>query len=71
MNTCPELTDVLTSSPLGQLRRLNVTKSDTQVVITGQVSSYYYKQMAQESLRSAVGKRTIVNQVEVCPQDVA
>lgn len=75
MNACPvltsELADILTSSPLGQLRRLSVTENDTEVVLTGQVSSYYLKQMAQETVRKAAGKRTLVNHVEVCPDDMA
>ncbi len=72
MNTCPVLSpepaDALTSSPLGQLRRLVVVADDTQVVITGQVSSYYLKQMAQETVRSALGDRTPLNRVEVRPE---
>ncbi len=69
MNICPvltsELTDALRCSPLGQLRRLRVTENDTEVVITGKVSSYYLKQMAQETIRLAVGERTLLNRVEV------
>lgn len=72
MNTCPTLSpepaEALTSSPLGQLRRLVVVANDDQVVITGQVSSYYLKQMAQETVRPAVGARRLLNQVEVCPE---
>ena len=72
MNTCPVLSpepaDALTSSPLGQLRQLVVVADDTQVVITGQVSSYYLKQMAQETVRSALGDRTLLNRVEVRPE---
>lgn len=72
MNTCPvlspEFADALTSSPLGQLRRLVVVADDTQVVITGQVSSYYLKQMAQETVRSVLGDRTLLNRVEVRPE---
>jgi len=72
MNTCPVLTpepvEALTSSPLGQLRRLVVTVDDTQVVITGQVSSYYLKQMAQETVRPVLGARTLHNRVEVNPE---
>ena len=71
MNTCPVLTpepaEAMTSSPLGQLRRLSVTADDTQVVITGRVSSYYLKQMAQETVRPVLGHRTLLNRVEVCP----
>jgi hypothetical protein len=63
----PEPADVLTASPLPQLRRLVVTATDREVVITGRVSSYYLKQLAQEALRAALGDRKLLNQVEVCP----
>ncbi|MBY0458985.1 MAG: BON domain-containing protein [Gemmataceae bacterium] len=66
-----ELASTLTSSPLGQLRRLVVTESDHEVVLTGVVSSYYLKQMAQETIRNAVGGRTLVNKVSVCPDETA
>ena len=73
MNTCTvmasDLADVLNSSPLGQLRRLVVIESDTEVIITGQVSSYYLKQMAQETIRGAVGGRALRNRVEVCSDE--
>lgn len=72
MSTCTvfpaEPATALTASPLGQLRRLVVTADDTQVVITGRVSSYYLKQMAQETVRHALGERTLLNRVEVCPE---
>ena len=71
MNACPVLStepaEVLTASPLPQLRRLVVTTTDHEVVITGRVTSYYMKQLAQEALRPAVGSRRLLNQVEVCP----
>jgi hypothetical protein len=70
MNTCtvsPDPAEVLTTSPLGQLRRLVVEASETEVIITGRVSSFYLKQLAQEMLRPALGQRTLRNRVEVCP----
>jgi hypothetical protein len=60
-----EPTEVLIISPLPQLRRLVVTVSEEEVVITGQVSSYYMKQLAQEALRSTLGERRLLNLVEV------
>ncbi len=60
-----ELADVLTSSPLPQLRRLVVTANEREVVITGRVPSYYLKQLAQEALRQAIGGRRLFNRVEV------
>lgn len=69
MNACPNLVpepaEVLTSSPLPQLRRLVVTATDNEVVITGRVSSYYLKQLAQEAIRQALGTRRLLNNVEV------
>ena len=71
MNACPVLapepTDVLITSPLPQLRRLVVTVNDVEVVITGRVSSYYMKQLAQEAIRPTLGDRRLLNRVEVCP----
>jgi hypothetical protein len=71
MSTCsvlsPEPAEALTSSPLGELRRLVVMADETQVVITGQVTSYYLKQMAQETVRPVLRDRALLNHVEVCP----
>jgi hypothetical protein len=61
-----EPTQVLHNSPLPQLRRLHVVVNDQEVIITGQVTSYYMKQLAQESLRPLIGRRRLVNRVEVC-----
>jgi hypothetical protein len=72
MNTCPvrlhEPAEALTTSSLRQLRRLVVSVNDHQVVITGQVTSYYLKQMAQETVRPLLGNRTLLNNVEVCTE---
>jgi hypothetical protein len=62
----PEPAEILTSSPLPQLRRLVVTVSEVEVVITGQVPSYYLKQLAQETIRPTVGHRRLLNRVQVC-----
>lgn len=70
MNACPspvtEPTHALTASPLPQLRSLVVTVSEAEVVITGRVSSYYMKQLAQEAIRPTLGDRRLLNRVEVC-----
>jgi hypothetical protein len=59
----PEVT--LSASPLPELRRLVVHTSEQEVVITGRVSSYYMKQLAQESVRCAIGCRKLLNRVVV------
>jgi hypothetical protein len=61
-----EPADALTTSPLPQLRRLVVTVSEQEVVITGRVPSFYFKQLAQETLKPSIGPRRIRNRVEVC-----
>lgn len=63
----PEPAEILVASPLPQLRRLVVTVNDGEVVITGRVSSYYMKQLAQEALRPTLGGRRLLNRVEVSP----
>ena len=61
----PEPADALTCSPLPHLRRLVVTVSEAEVVITGQVPSYYLKQLAQEAVRPSLGRRRLRNHVKV------
>src|SRR5262245_23248969 len=56
---------LLTTSPIPELRKLEVTETEREVVITGRVSSFYIKQLAQESIRSAVAGRRLQNRVEV------
>ncbi len=61
-----EPADILTASPHTHLRRLVVTTSDGEVVISGRVPSYYLKQMAQEAIRACLGPRRLRNEVQVC-----
>ncbi len=56
---------MLRQSQLPDLRRLQVEESEFEVVITGVVSSYYLKQLAQETIRTAVGPRSLRNRVVV------
>ena len=47
------------------LRRLLIEETETAVVITGRVSSYYLKQLAQETIMPMRGCRDVVNRVSV------
>ncbi|HYT94647.1 MAG TPA: BON domain-containing protein [Gemmataceae bacterium] len=47
------------------LRKLSVEETDSALVITGRVSSYYLKQLAQETLMAVRGERQLVNHVSV------
>jgi hypothetical protein len=57
--------DALRDCSLPFIRHLDVTESDDEVVISGRVSSYYYKQLAQEAIMPALGNRRLRNVVVV------
>lgn len=55
----------LRQSPIPALRQLCVEESETEIVISGCVSSYYLKQLAQETVMAVRGRRELVNRVTV------
>ena len=48
-----------------ELQNLCVENSDEGLVITGQVSSFFAKQQAQEAIRAAIENVQVINQIEV------
>ncbi len=48
----PRAQTALRNSPLCELRDLRVEKRDGALVISGTVSSFYHKQLAQEAVRA-------------------
>ena len=58
---------LLRENPVNDLRRLEVMENDAEIIITGSVTSYYLKQMAQESVRPALNGRRLRNKVIVLP----
>jgi hypothetical protein len=58
---------LLRESPVNDLRRLEVTETESEIVVSGIVSSYYLKQMAQETVRPALAGRKLRNRVIVLP----
>jgi hypothetical protein len=55
----------LRQSPIPALRKLSLEETETAVTIDGQVSSYYLKQLAQETVMPALGGRRLHNRVRV------
>jgi osmotically-inducible protein OsmY len=55
----------LDESPIYDLRTLQVELSESGVVVSGQVSSYYHKQLAIEAARAVGGAAPFVNQIDV------
>jgi osmotically-inducible protein OsmY len=58
-------TMALRQSPFPALRKLSVEESEGSVILRGSVSSYYLKQLAQETVMSVLGSRELCNQVKV------
>jgi hypothetical protein len=55
----------LRQSPIPALRKLSLAESDSAVIIEGRVSSYYLKQLAQETVMPTLGGRRLSNRVQV------
>jgi hypothetical protein len=75
MSTSPllhePLAQVFEHSAIPALRKLFVEETPTAVEISGCVSSYYYKQLAQETVRPVLGPRMLFNRVTVLRKDPA
>lgn len=59
-------TEVLANSPVSQLRRLRVDETADKLQLSGQVRSFYHKQLAQEMVRPLVGGMRLINRIDVC-----
>jgi hypothetical protein len=57
--------EALRDCSLPFIRHLDVVETDAEVVISGRVSTYYYKQLAQEAVMPALGERRLKNLVVV------
>ena len=56
---------IFRESPYGSIRELQCSFRDGVLVITGRVSSYYLKQLAQIAVLHLEGVKRISNQIEV------
>jgi osmotically-inducible protein OsmY len=55
----------LRQSPISALHNLEVTASEDRIILSGRVGSYYYKQLAQETVGTVAGNRAIINNIRV------
>jgi hypothetical protein len=55
----------LRRSPIPALRKLTLEESESCIIIQGQVSSYYLKQLAQETVLPLLDGRQLLNHVHV------
>jgi hypothetical protein len=63
--TSSRTTAALRHSPIPALRKLAVEETDSTVVLVGSVSSYYLKQLAQETIMPVLDGRELLNRVAV------
>jgi osmotically-inducible protein OsmY len=56
---------VLANSSVRELRQLRVDGSSNKLELSGQVRSFYHKQLAQEAVRTVAAGMQVVNQVNV------
>jgi hypothetical protein len=61
----PRAQAALTNSPFYELRELRVEQRSGALVISGCVSSFYHKQLAQEVVRSVCAGIEVVNSIRV------
>ena len=59
---------VLANSSIRELRQLRVDGSSNQLQLSGQVRSFYHKQLAQETVRTVAGGMQVINRVAVCSE---
>lgn len=58
---------MLANSSVRELREIRVDEDDETLELSGQVRSYYHKQLAQETIRSAAMGRRLINRLKVSP----
>ena len=61
----PRAQAALTNSPFYELRELQVGQRNGALLISGCVSSFYHKQLAQEVVRSVCAGIEVVNSIRV------
>ncbi|NQU19942.1 MAG: BON domain-containing protein [Candidatus Nealsonbacteria bacterium] len=64
-NVQPRAQTALANCPVYELRNLQVEQRGDALLISGNVSSYYHKQLAQELVRSVCKDSDVVNSIEV------
>ena len=64
-----EIMECLLEQAHRKMRSLTIDYRDGVVTLRGEVTTYYFKQVAQESIRRIAGIATIVNLVDVRPAE--
>jgi hypothetical protein len=65
----PRAVAALSESPFHELRNLQVDHHEEALLISGTVSSFYHKQLAQEVVRSVCKGIALINAIQVVTDD--
>jgi hypothetical protein len=65
----PRAQAALAKSPFFELHDLQVEDRNGALMISGSVSSFYHKQLAQEVVRSVCREIEVVNTIDVLPDE--
>jgi hypothetical protein len=65
----PRAQAALANSPFYELHDLQVENREGVLMISGAVTSFYHKQLAQEVVRSVCKEIEVVNSIHVIPED--
>ena len=66
----PRARAALCNSPFYELRELQVEHRGDALLLSGCVSSFYHKQLAQEVVRSVCAGIKVINSIHVAEQDL-
>ena len=61
----PQVQSALAASPVFDLHGLRVEDHADGLLLSGSVSSFYHKQLAQEVVRAVAGDVNVVNAIDV------
>ncbi len=64
-NFCNRAKTALESSPIFELRSLSIRNRGGSLLISGRVSCFYHKQLAQEAVRAVALDLELINDIEV------
>ncbi|MBN1394525.1 MAG: BON domain-containing protein [Pirellulales bacterium] len=67
----PRAQAALSNSPFYELRELQVEQCQDELCISGCVSSFYHKQLAQEVVRSVSADAKVINTIRVKAEENA
>ncbi|MCG8583796.1 MAG: BON domain-containing protein [Pirellulales bacterium] len=61
----PQVRSALAESPVFDLHDVRVEHNGSGILLSGTVSSFYHKQLAQEVVRHVAGEIAVVNAIDV------